>query len=110
MIKKIINKLSSFFLDKEKKIEYNINVERSDKMLIEIKPMDKEMEEVLIEAQGQKQENGNYVLDVIDERAALFIAKILCIPNYADTLQYHQEERKIYYYDNDYKCFITIIE
>ncbi len=80
-------------------------------MLIEIKPIDKEMEEVLMQVQGnQKQANGNYVLDVIDEKSALFIAKVLCIPHDIDKLQYHQEERKIYYYDNDYKCFITIIE
>ena len=79
-------------------------------MLIEIKPIDKDMEEVLIEAQAPKLAKGNYVLDVRDERAALFIAKVLYIPNDIDKLQYRQEERKIYYYDNEYKCFITIVE
>ncbi len=80
-------------------------------MLIEIKPIDKDMEEVLMQVQGsKKQANGNYILDVIDEKAALFIAKVLYIPNDIDKLEYRQEERKIYYYDNDYKCFITMIE
>lgn len=80
-------------------------------MLIEIKPIDKDMEEVLMQVQGsKKQANGNYILDVIDEKSALFIAKILYLPDNSDELQYRQEERKIYYYDNDYKCFITIVE
>lgn len=79
-------------------------------MLIEIYPIDKDMEEVLIGANGQKQANGNYLFNVFDERAALFIAKVLYFPNNVDKLQYRQEERKIYYYDNDYKCFITIVE
>ena len=79
-------------------------------MLIEIKPIDKDMEEVLMQVQGsKKQANGNYILDVIDEKSALFIAKILYLPDNSDELQYRQEERKIYY-DNDYKCFITIVE
>lgn len=79
-------------------------------MLIEIKPIDKDMEEVLIEAQGQKQPNGNYLFNVIDEKSMLFIARILYLPDNTNELQYRQEERKIYYYDNDYKCFITIVE
>ena len=76
-------------------------------MLFEIYPIDKEMEELLNKMRGRKlPDSKKYIITVQYDNVVSFLTRLLEIEDLTQSYFYRHYNLG-YYYDDDYKCFIT---